>query len=176
MAKQLGNIRFERKVIDDLVFYKMDGQYYVRVKSSLTGKRVKTKPEFRKTKYYAGLLGRASKIGSLIYKSLPERWRQFWMYQAFTGEAMIMLKEGKVEDEVKNVLWKRYVEYWEKKKEAKVEVKKKSSVRNIGYIIFNNNQYYMTGWAVSGHDLSCNRSFVTFYKLSQFVLKETFQT
>ena len=114
MAKQLGNFRFEGRICE-LVFYKMDGQHYVRQLSSLTGKRVKTKPEFRRTMYYAGLMGRASKIGSLIYKALPENWRRFWMYREFTGEAMKMLKLGKEEGEIISELRKVYVDYWEKK-------------------------------------------------------------
>jgi hypothetical protein len=38
MAKQAGDI-FITGTIDDLCFYKMDGAYYVRLKSSLTGKK-----------------------------------------------------------------------------------------------------------------------------------------
>jgi hypothetical protein len=67
---------------------------------------------------YAGLLGRASKIGSVIYQQLPENWRQFWMYRSFTGEAMKMLEGGATEQEAKDYLWKTYVEYWELLKAA----------------------------------------------------------
>jgi hypothetical protein len=56
---------------------------------------------------YARLLARASKIGSQVYKGLPPRWRQFWMYRSFTGEAFTLLKENAYTDEeVKQLLWK----------------------------------------------------------------------
>ncbi len=58
-------------------------------------------------------MARASKIGSAVYQALPKDFRQFWMYRAFVGEAMIMLKQGVLTDqEVFNVLWKMYAELW----------------------------------------------------------------
>lgn len=119
MAKQIAGLCFFEGTFDDLVFYKMDKKYYVRVKSSLSSKRVKTSPEFKWTMFYASLMARASRIGSVIYKSLPSRWRQFWMYRSFTGEALTLLKENPYTDEdVKAILWQRYVAYWEAHKAA----------------------------------------------------------
>ncbi len=43
MAKQRGNITYTGTV-GDTCFYKRGGEYYLRVKSSLTGKRVKQAP------------------------------------------------------------------------------------------------------------------------------------
>ena len=57
---------------------------------------------------FAGLMARSSAIGSAIYKELPPHWKQFWMYRAFVGEAMTMLKEGKTDKEALEILWKRY--------------------------------------------------------------------
>ena len=114
MAKQIAGLCFWEGTFDQITFYKMDGQYYAREKSSLTGERVKSSPEFLRTMICANLMVRASKIGSFIYKALPENWRQFWMYRSFTGEAFTLLKEHKYTDEdVKQILWKTYVEYWE---------------------------------------------------------------
>src|SRR6476619_1725202 len=102
MGKQAGNIKIEGRTFGRLVFYKMDGEYYVRTKSSLTGKRVKKDPRFKRTMRSAGELARASKIGSAIYKALPKNFRQFWMYRAFTGEAMMMIKKGMPDAEAQN--------------------------------------------------------------------------
>ena len=96
----------------------MGDEYYARKKSKLTAEDVKSKPAFACTMIYAGLLGRASKIGSVIYQQLPENWRQFWMYRSFTGEAMKMLEGGATEQEAIDYLWKTYVEYWELLKAA----------------------------------------------------------
>jgi hypothetical protein len=117
MAKQIAGLCFFEATIDDITFYKMDGQYYARAKSSLSSKRVKTSPEFKWTMVNARLLARASKIGSQVYKALPPGWRQFWMYRSFTGEAFTLLKEDLYNDaEVKHILWKCYIEYWEQRK------------------------------------------------------------
>ena len=93
----------------NLTFYMMDGQNYVRTKSSLTAKKVKTSKRFARTRYYAGLMGKASKIGSSLFQALPARWRQSWMYRTFTGEAMRLLKQGKSEEEARQLLWELYV-------------------------------------------------------------------
>jgi hypothetical protein len=94
----------------DLTFYTMDGVNYVRTKSSLTRKRVLKSPPFRKTRFYAGLMAQASKIGSVIYQALPHDWRQAWMYRAFTGEALQILREGRTGEETTMLMWERYVE------------------------------------------------------------------
>jgi len=96
--------------MDDLTYYMMGGVNYVRKKSRLTRKRVLTSPNFRKTRSYAGLMSQASKIGSVIYQALAPDWRQAWMYRAFTGEAMQILKEGRTVEETTRLMWERYVE------------------------------------------------------------------
>jgi hypothetical protein len=56
MARQAGNI-FIEGIIDDLSFYRMDGKYYVRLKSSLTGKKFgRVKPLQDQEKAVRGLL------------------------------------------------------------------------------------------------------------------------
>lgn len=108
MAKYVAPFIIER-TIRQLTFYRMDGKTYVRTKSSLTRRKVLYAPCFKNTRHYAGLMARASKIGSQVYKALPEYWRQGWLYRSFTGEAYTMLKSRKTEEEVQQVLWQRYV-------------------------------------------------------------------
>ena len=117
MAKQVGPIKIEGQRIGKLVFYKMRSEYYVRTKSSLNKKCVKKDPAFRRTMINAGLMGRASKIGSAIYQSLPTTWRKFWMYRSFTGEALLMLRDGMMEEEIRELMMKRYVEVKQKNTE-----------------------------------------------------------
>jgi hypothetical protein len=116
--KQIGGLCYPLvKTIDDLVFYKLCDEYYARKKSTLSGKRVKSSPEFKRTMLCASLLVRASRIGAVIYNALPPGWRQFWMYRSFTGEALILLQDNSFSDEeVKALLQKCYVEYWEQRK------------------------------------------------------------
>jgi hypothetical protein len=108
MAKVAGYINFVG-TIHNLCFYRMGDQYYVRMASSLTGKRVKADPRFALTRLYASLMARASKIGSNIYKQLPIDFRQVWMYRAFTGEAVKMLKAGATDESATEQLWQTYV-------------------------------------------------------------------
>jgi hypothetical protein len=109
MARQAGKIKIGRRKIGRLQFYKMKGEYYVRTKSSLTSQRVKKERNFKITMAYADLLGRASKIGSSVYKLLPVEFKESWMFKAFTGEAMKMLKGGMMDDEVAKRLINIYI-------------------------------------------------------------------
>ena len=98
------------RTIGNLTFYVMEGRNFVRKKSSLTRKRVLHSPQFARTRHYAALMAKASKIGSFVYNALPQYWRQGWMYRSFTGEAITLLKAGKKEPEIQQILSQRYVD------------------------------------------------------------------
>lgn len=112
MGKQVGPIYLER-TIDDVCFYKMNGEYYVRMKSSLTGKQVKTGKRFVRTMQSAGRMARGSKIAAGIYKALPVEIKEFSLYRALVGEAVLLLKAGKTDEEARLVLWERYLAEFE---------------------------------------------------------------
>lgn len=99
MAKQCGQ-KFITGSIDNLCFYQMEGKYYVRTKSSLTGKRVKSDPVFAKTMDYAGLFARASKVASAVYREIPKDKRINGLYRRMTGEAMRLSQQGVFDDEI----------------------------------------------------------------------------
>jgi hypothetical protein len=99
MAKQAGPIKITG-CYDNICFYKTGGMYYARMKSSLTGKRVKKDPAFRRTMAYAGLLGQASKIASTLYRNLPGEKKEKGFFKKLTGQVMRLLKEGKKEEEI----------------------------------------------------------------------------
>jgi hypothetical protein len=104
MAKQAGPLFLER-TIGNLIFYKMDGQYYVRMKPCFPN--IRRSPRFRGTMRSARRMGRASAIGSALYAALPEGLKQFDKYRALTGEAFYLLKAGKTDEEALAVLWAR---------------------------------------------------------------------
>ena len=120
MAKLSGNIKF-RGTIDNLCFYQMHGKSFLRMKSSLTGKRVRSDPKFRPLMEHAKILSRASTIASFAYQALPKEFRKLWMFRAFTGEATQLLKAGKMDKEAKDILWKTYAEVWELKKASQLQ-------------------------------------------------------
>ncbi len=96
MAKQCGPYILER-TIEDVIFYKMDGKGYIRLKPVFPD--IRTSPRFRGTMKYARWMGRASRIGAALYAALPKGFKQFRMYRAFVGEAMYLLKAGKTDQE-----------------------------------------------------------------------------
>ncbi len=79
---------------DNLTIYLMNGEYIIRTKSSLTGKRVKRDPAFAKTMMYAGWLKLGARIASHIYRQIPADERVYKQYRELTGKAMSLLKEG----------------------------------------------------------------------------------
>lgn len=93
MAKQLGPY-FITGSYYNLCFYEMQGRYFLRMKSSLSRKRVKSDPAFAKTMFYANLLGNAAKIASIVHRSLPKDKKEKGLYRKLTGKAMQWLKEG----------------------------------------------------------------------------------
>jgi hypothetical protein len=105
MAKQVGPIFLER-TIHNLCFYKMDGEYYVRMKPSFPN--IKKSPRFRGTMQSARRMGRASRIGAALYASLPAELKQFKRYRTMTGEAFHLLKRNHTDEEALELLRVRH--------------------------------------------------------------------
>jgi len=99
MARQTG-IWHITACIDNLCFYKMEGKYYVRMKSSLTAKRVKKDPAFKRTMQCAASLANASQIASALYRELPKEKKGIAVYRKLTAKAMTLLRNGKSSDEI----------------------------------------------------------------------------
>src|ERR1035437_4277598 len=105
MAKQLGPKFIKRQCSCNLQFYYMEGKYYVRKKSSLTGKRVKKDKKFRLTMLYAGILAQASKIASSVYRQIPKEERKHPYFRTLTGMAQKLLRKGVSAEEVYQQLY-----------------------------------------------------------------------
>jgi hypothetical protein len=85
-------------------YYRSRGQFLVRKVSSLTGKQVKTQKRFRNTMKSAGQLAEASRIASGVYNQLPGSKRELSLFRSLTGQAKLLLNEGKTVDEVREML------------------------------------------------------------------------
>ena len=92
-----------------LTFYKMHGKYFVRAKSSLTAKRVKTDPCFAPTMRQASIMARASRIGAAAYATMPAFCKEFSHYRMLTGKANQLLKQGLQEEAILVILIEKYV-------------------------------------------------------------------
>lgn len=106
MAIQAGAI-YITGCFENTCFYCMNGKYYARMKSSLEGTRVKKDPAFRETMRYAALLAKASKIASGLYRLLPNEEREKGLYRELVGQVMRLLKEGKSEIEITELMQQR---------------------------------------------------------------------
>ena len=98
MAKQTEN--FITGTIGDVTYYLMDGIYYARLKSSLSGKRVKTHPNFKRTMENAGRLAIASRLAAKVYRQTLPGERKFVIYRLLTGMAIRALRDELPEDEI----------------------------------------------------------------------------
>ena len=86
--------------ISDITLYRMNGEFYARSKSTLTGKR------FRKDKVFEGSrrsnerFKRGNELASQVYQSMAEEKRFYKLFCRLKREAILFLKCGKTEDEV----------------------------------------------------------------------------
>lgn len=88
------------KALPHLCIYKMEGEWHVRTRSSLTRKSVKTHPAFLLTRVYSGLLGQAAKLASVVYKQLPRAQKNRKLYREMVGVAMQGLKVAVAPDDI----------------------------------------------------------------------------
>ncbi|AXY77957.1 hypothetical protein D3H65_29935 [Paraflavitalea soli] len=89
--------------------YFMFGKYYMRSRSSLTGKRVKKDPAFRKTMQYAALLAKASPIALKVYALVPLQYKKHKLRCKITGEVMTWLRYGWSATDIMEYLSNKYV-------------------------------------------------------------------
>ena len=103
MARQIGHI-FITGTIHDVTYYKMDGIFYARMKSSLSRKKVLTSPRFALTRMHANQLAEASKIASQLYRNIPKEEKNMKLFRAIVGQAKILLAQGKDKEAVIEIL------------------------------------------------------------------------
>ena len=103
MARQIGHI-FITGTIHDVTYYKMDGVYYARMKSSLSRKKVLESSSFALTRMHANQLADASRIASQLYRNIPKEERNMQLFRAIVGKAKVLLAEGKQRELVFEIL------------------------------------------------------------------------
>jgi len=93
MARQAGPI-YLIGTIDDITFYKMEGEYYARKKSSLDRRQFRTDPRFARSRKAAHTFGEASQLASAIYWQLPKAQRGKGVVNRLTGQVGQLLRKG----------------------------------------------------------------------------------
>ena len=82
--------------------------YYMRSRSSLTAKRVKTDPAFTKLMLHADLMKIASPIASKVYRMIPASRRRGGFFNKLVSEVTRWLKYGWQIEEIADYLLKEY--------------------------------------------------------------------
>jgi hypothetical protein len=130
MAKQAGDF-FIEGTMDDLTYYKIDGKYYVRMKSSLTGKKFWKNKAFEGSRKSAMLLGKASGIASLFYRSYPKKKKYKGLFNTMVGKVKLWLRDGKSEEEMMFLLQAFYAVTTVKPQRKKCAIAKKQIVSKL---------------------------------------------
>ncbi len=91
MAYVLGPIRFTG-TIGDATFYKMQGEYHVRTKSSLTGKKFWKHPAFAGSRDSCKRFALGNKLASGVYRSLPKQQQHYALFCQLKTMAIHCLK------------------------------------------------------------------------------------
>ena len=103
MARQAGDI-FIEGTIDDLTFYKMEGKYYVRTKSSLTAKRFWKAKCFERSRKSCSRFGEGNKLASKVYGMIEEEKKVNKLFAFLRAKAISLLKEERSSGEVVQLL------------------------------------------------------------------------
>ena len=107
MARQTGHIKLEGTVCG-ITFYRMDGVYYARAKSSLDKARVKRDPRFARSREAAARFGVAVKLASAVYRRLPAASKGHGVIGKMTASANKLLCAGYDREEALVLLEQEY--------------------------------------------------------------------
>jgi hypothetical protein len=105
MAKQAGPVFFTG-TIDGLIFYELNGQYYVRRLGKYKNKKqMRRSPKYERTLKNADQFGEAAALSKWIYYShMPREARKHGAFGRLTGVAYRLIQEGKSKEEVTAML------------------------------------------------------------------------
>jgi hypothetical protein len=93
MAKQTGPVKLTG-TIDGLCFYKMEGEYYVRRKSSLSTKRYQKDAAFSGSRRSSSRFGEGNRLASKVYQLIAEEKRVYSLFCFLKSRSILLLKEG----------------------------------------------------------------------------------
>ena len=90
--------------LGDLTFYGSNGKYYVKNKSSINAKRIKTDPSFRAFRERSTQFAEATKIASSIYRTFPKGKKKHGVFPKLCAKVYKHLLTGKTESEIRKLI------------------------------------------------------------------------
>ena len=103
MARQTGPIKFIG-TYNGVLYYRMQGDYFVRKASSLTARRFYKDKAFENSRKSSYNFGLASSIARQLYQMMDERKRKVAQYRMLVKAAITLFKQGAEQDMVRAVL------------------------------------------------------------------------
>ncbi|ANE51074.1 hypothetical protein [Flavisolibacter tropicus] len=105
MAKQIGPV-FITGTIDGIIFYKLNGQYYLRSKGDYkSGKKMRKDPSLQRTMANAERFGVAARmVKRVYYRQLPGTVRKPGLFARLTGMVNKWLYQGHTKEEAQELL------------------------------------------------------------------------
>jgi hypothetical protein len=104
MAKQAGQFVFTGTV-GDATGYKMNGKYYLKTKSEISRRKIRTHRNFSLTRRNAKWFGEAVKLAQKIYYELPPDERdQYKTWYPLRNRAQELVRKGTPEEEIVRLL------------------------------------------------------------------------
>ena len=147
MARLTGDFKFAGTV-DGLCFYRMYGDYFVRTKSSLTGKRFWRDKAFEGARKSCSLLAGASSLASRFYKTYPKEKKRRGLFNEMTGRVKLWLKEGRSEQQALLLLEQYYpvkqkeIKEEEKSRKVKTAIAVKNKERLFSFLSYKDIPFY----------------------------------
>ena len=108
MARQVGPVKIIGTV-DECTFYKMMGEYYVRMKSSLTAKRFWQDKAFEGSRRSCERMKQASPFASWLYSYYPKEKKSRELWWEVVGGVLKMIKAGWEREVIQNWFYLEYL-------------------------------------------------------------------
>jgi hypothetical protein len=138
MARQAGIVTI-KGTIDDITFYEMEGGYYARKKSSLTGRRFQKDKAFEGSRKSCSRFGLGNQLASKVYRTIQKNQRIYPVFCELKRLAIDSLKKGHSAEQVVRHLQESLLR---KKRSEKREAQK---TKKGAYINFSQHNHYLQG-------------------------------
>jgi hypothetical protein len=89
----------------------MEGKYYVRMKSSLTGKKFWKNKTFERSRESCKRLSEGNRLASKLYRMIEKEKRQYKLFCFLKKRSIMLLKEGKSFVETEEALTHYLIEF-----------------------------------------------------------------